>query len=181
MFDKLVQIFIDFISLAKFWFVIEPYEAGVVTTFGKPTRDIGPTDGWFRTGFHLVLPMNVEVVEHISTQKDTTNLSGQDLVTRDGIQVRIDAMFTHHIRPDKVRSYVFGVGEELSFVFDRLQASVAMSVAQVAASELNPDIFEPLVLRIARDLLNPYGLKIHDFHVVSLVRPTRTYRLITGA
>ena len=181
MFDKLVQLFIDFISLGKFWFVIEPNEAAVVTTFGRPTRDIGPEDGWFKTGLHLIAPLKIEVVEHISTQKETVNLSGQDLITDDGVQVRIDGMFTYHIRPDKVREYVFGVGDEVSFVADRLQAAVAVAVNTSNAEDLKAEMFEPFCLELARKFLNPFGLKIHDFYLISLVRPTRTYRLVTGA
>ena len=180
MVDKLVQPFIDFISLAKFWFVIEPYEIAVVTTLGRPTRDIGPVDGWFRTGFHLILPLKLEVVEHISIQKETTALSGKDIETTDNVQVRVDGMFVWHVRPERVREYVFGVGDEISFVADLLQAAIATTVAYTEAKHLNVTELEPAILEQARKFLNPFGLKIHSFHFVSLVRPGRSYRLITG-
>lgn len=180
MLDKLVQLFIDFITLAKFWFVCDPWEYAVVLTFGQPTRDIGPKDGVWGTGFHLHGPLNIEVVQEVSVQDETTNLTGQDLLARDGSQVRVEGMFSWRVNSKKIRQYIFTVGEEESFVADHLQAAVAVEILNIVTKKLKAKPLEKKIRARARKLLEPFGITVTGFHFVSLTTPKRSFRFITG-
>jgi len=55
MFDKLIDLIIEFLGLFQFWAVVDTYEKGVVLRLGKYNRILNQ-------GFHFIMPFYIEVV-----------------------------------------------------------------------------------------------------------------------
>ena len=81
-FDKLIDLFVEFIGLFQFWTYIDEYEAGVVLRFGRYNRTIGP-------GWRWLWPLGVErhMVENV--KPDTMMLGIQSLHTSDDYAINI--------------------------------------------------------------------------------------------
>jgi len=90
MFDRLIDVLLQFIHLFKFWVVLDPYEGGLVLRLGKFNRVLEP-------GFHWVIPFGVDQVpaEHIMPK--THSLGYESITTADGKSVGFHAVVTYRV------------------------------------------------------------------------------------
>lgn len=181
MLDKLVQLFIDFLHLFKFWHVIEPFEQGHTFHFGALGRPIGFTDGWFNSGFHLTWPLGITSVIYYDTTEDSHELDQQDLTTKDGHMVRVAGVFRFKVRADKAYEHTVVLGDDSSAVTDFLAAAMAHTVVNTNVTAFFSGDYdsESRVVEEARRLTNRYGYKILDFYWTTKVAPSRVWRIIT--
>jgi len=181
MLDKLVQLFIDFLYLFKFWYVIEPYEAGHSFHCGYRGRALGSANGWFGTGFHLVYPLGITTVRYFDITDESTELNPTDLTTKDGHHVKVGGVFRYRMRADKAWDFITTLGDDSTAVEDFM----SMAMAEVVEGSRVTELFdadgdsEVKVVEEARRQLNRYGFKILDFYWNYKVRPTRTIRVMT--
>jgi hypothetical protein len=181
MLDKLVQLFIDFLHLFKFWFVIAPYEQGHTFHFGSVGKPIAYNDGWFGSGFHLTWPLGITDVLYYDITEDSHEIDIQDLTTRDGHAIRVAGVFRFKVRADKAYEHLVVLGDGSTAVTDFLGAAMA----EVVENSNLDSLFDPgedresLVVDEARRMLNRYGYKVLDFHWVNKVAPQRVWRVIT--
>lgn len=181
MFNRLVDLFIDFISLAKFWFVVEPFEQGHTFHLGALGKPIGYDDGWFGSGFHLIWPLNITKVLYYDITEDSHEFDPRDMTTLDGHIVRVGGSFRYRVRSDKAYEHLVVLGDGSTAITDFLTAAMCQVVE---ATELK-DLFdvdhdsERAVVKAARNLLKQYGYKILDFYWTTKVAPQRTWRIIT--
>lgn len=182
MFDQLVQLFIQFLYLFKFWYVMEPWEQGYSFHFGAPGRAMGPEDGWFGSGLHLIWPLSVTRVRYFDTWEDSAELEPVDLTTQDGHTVKVGGVFRYRIRPDKAWEFLVTLGDESTALLDFLSSAVAKVVSTTPKTSLfSPDFnLEDKVLEEGRRQLNRYGFKIIDFYWNYKVAPSRTIRVMTN-
>jgi regulator of protease activity HflC (stomatin/prohibitin superfamily) len=90
MFDKLVDVLLEFLHLFKFWIVVEPYEQAVVTRLGRFLAVLAP-------GFHWLIPFGVDycLAEHVVPT--THSLGDESVTTKDGKSVGFHAVVTYRI------------------------------------------------------------------------------------
>jgi regulator of protease activity HflC (stomatin/prohibitin superfamily) len=94
MFDRLVQLLIEFARLFQCWIVLDPYEEGCLLRLGKFVRVLGP-------GFHWCWPFYVDVVHYQSVVPITHSLGNESITTKDGKGVGFHAVITYQINDIK--------------------------------------------------------------------------------
>jgi regulator of protease activity HflC (stomatin/prohibitin superfamily) len=91
MFDRLVDLIIEFMHLFRFWFVLQPYEQGVLVRLGRFVRVMEP-------GFHWILPFGVDMVHSEGVVPATHSLGDEATATKDGRTVAFHAVVTYQVR-----------------------------------------------------------------------------------
>lgn len=181
MLDQLVQLFINFLHLFKFWYVMEPWEQGYSFHFGSPGRPLGPKDGWLGSGLHVIWPLSVTRVRYYDTWEDSAELIPADLTTQDGHTVKVGGIFRYKIRADRPWEFLVTLGDESTAIIDFLSMAMAKVVANMPKVALfDPNVQSELkVVEEGRRQLNRYGFKIIDFYWNYKVAPSRTIRVMT--
>ena len=77
MFDRLIDLVIEFIELFQFFVFIDEFEEGVVLRQGKFHRTVGP-------GLRWIIPLNQEDVITVNVKPEPMYLDLQSLHTKDG-------------------------------------------------------------------------------------------------
>ena len=98
MFDKLVDVLLQFINLFKLWVIITDWEMGIIMRLGKFNRMAPP-------GFHWRLPFGIENTYYSNTNMMTRIVGPQSLTTRDDVSVIISVVITEQIE-DVKRNWV---------------------------------------------------------------------------
>jgi len=91
MFDRLVDILVQFIDLFKFWIILEPYEAGVQTRLGIFVRVLDP-------GLHWLYPFRIDHVMFESVVPTTHSLGNESITTKDGKSLGFHSVVTYRVR-----------------------------------------------------------------------------------
>jgi regulator of protease activity HflC (stomatin/prohibitin superfamily) len=91
MFDRLIDMVIQFIELFRFWTVIDPYEEALVLRLGKLHRHL-------LCGWHLVIPFGIEriLTEHVVPAVRV--LENESATTKDGKSIGFRAVATYRVR-----------------------------------------------------------------------------------
>jgi hypothetical protein len=182
MFDKLIQLILDFIDLFRFWEVIDETEMGLVYTFGRDTRVIASRDGWFKTGLHLIAPFNIEAVTVVNIQTNWDSTVYQSLQTKDGHSVVCQVAYKYRLlaEKDKVRKFIVELDDETATRRLAMGAAVAAIVEVSTLSEVREATEEGLnraILELGRKELNPWGYKLFTLEWIQRT-PSRTIRLM---
>ena len=91
MFDRLIELLVEFIELFKFWHVLDPYEEALVLRLGKLVRHCRP-------GFNWILPLGIERVYDEHIVPTTHSLGNESCTSRDGKSVAFHAIVTYRVR-----------------------------------------------------------------------------------
>lgn len=170
MFDRLIDLLVQFIDLFRFWEIVEAGEHGMRFTLGKAGKD-------FRAGFHWKLPFNIQKFIFFSTKTDTHELEPQTLISADGKNVTVQVYVKYRIRPEKAYAFIVEL-DEGSALFDIGRTAVA-EVIEKHPADIPRVLFEQKVLDIMRNHLNQFGFKFLDCGLTQRT-VSRTYRVIGG-
>lgn len=91
MFDRLVELLIQFADMFRFWVVLNPYEKGVLLRLGKFVKVVEP-------GLTFKYPFGVDEILHESVVPTTHSLGNESIITKDGKGVGFHAVATYKIR-----------------------------------------------------------------------------------
>jgi regulator of protease activity HflC (stomatin/prohibitin superfamily) len=175
LFDKLIELAVQFMGLFKFWFILNPSMQGIVLTWGKLTRRIGSSDGLFGTGLHLKAPFDIEEVFTLSTAARVDEFAAQTLVTKDGRNVIVGVVVTYRVHDvDKALNSVY---QGFDAIQDAVQANVATAVITTNFADIPTMAFADEVTAISRKKGFVYGFEIETVRLAEFA-PTRTYRLM---
>jgi len=94
MFDRLVDLIVQFIHLFKFWVVVDAYEKGVLLRFGLFNKILEP-------GFHWCIPFSVDQPLVEGVVPATHSLGDEATVTKDGKTAAFHAVVTYQVRDIK--------------------------------------------------------------------------------
>jgi membrane protease subunit HflK len=89
-FDKLVEVLLQFVHLFFFCFITMSYQQGVVLRWGQLHRVVGP-------GFHWKWPFCVEHYLFVNTVPETMTVGPQSLTTKDGRSVVVSTIVTFSV------------------------------------------------------------------------------------
>jgi regulator of protease activity HflC (stomatin/prohibitin superfamily) len=121
LFDRLVDIVLQFVELGKFWYVCEPFEAGVKTRLGRFVTVLEP-------GFHWCWPLGVDRVVTEHTVPRTHMLGPQSATTKDGKQIGFEAVIT--VKVNDIRKALL----EVEHSEDAVKDSCAGTIGQVLST-----------------------------------------------
>lgn len=114
MLDRLFDFLLQFLSLFRFWAVIDTFDQAVLLRFGRVKRVLEP-------GFHWVCPLALDEVLRDCVEPRSVRLPEQSLTTQDGVSVVLTAVVDWQI--EDIRPALTRV--------ENLDASVESAVAGV--------------------------------------------------
>lgn len=167
MFDKLIELLIDFIEAFRCGIIIDEYERGVVLRFGRYQRILEP-------GFHFLWPFYIDKVLHDSVVPRTWNLGPQGLTTADGRLITVSAIITHSIKD--IRKSMLEVERVDDAVRDLCYSNIARLIMQSTWQDVCSEEFEGRLLRACRRNAAKYGLDLTQIQLADCT-PVRAYRL----
>jgi len=167
MFDKLVEIVIQFAELFKFWVVMNPYEAGVKLRLGKYVKNLDP-------GFNWMIPFGIDQYEHEHIVPRTHSLPAQSVTLADGKQVGFEAVITYKVRDIEVA--LLQVENSDHAIQDSCAGQIAHTIMQCTWSELvESEDWNDRVLKACRQRGFKFGLEITNvqFSTLALMKNLR--------
>lgn len=170
MFDRLIDIALQFIGLFRFVIVIDEFERGVVLRFGKYNKTLEP-------GLHWLIPFNIDNVLVDNVVPRTVNLGAQGLTTRDGKTVTLSAVITAQIRD--VRKAMLEVENVDSALIDSCYAAIGDLVVAHDWESIKTPEFSELVTKACRKQAWRYGIEVLRVQLADLT-PSRALRLFVG-
>jgi regulator of protease activity HflC (stomatin/prohibitin superfamily) len=183
MFDKLIDVLLQFLDLFRGWVIVRAGTVTVIYTLGRPTRVCRADDGWFNTGFHPKFCLGIDQEDDTSVREELWCMASQDLQTKDGKFVRVSGAFNFNIVPEKVVVWQTTLGDENGAVPTAFRSAIAETIVRRDLTDLlEVDEQKGLrqeILDRARKSLNKYGYSISDFKWVERTG-AKTYRFITG-
>lgn len=198
MFDKLIEVILDFISWFQFWVIIDPIEVGIVYTLGRDTDYLTSENGWFGTGFHWIAPFELEEVKVVNVQWDWDAIRYQSLMSKDGTALIVQMGYKYRIVAEehKIRKFLIELNDEGATRRIAIAAAVCAVVSESTVEELKkgetavelPDeddeekdvIYAGIkkqILDYARSELTPWGYRIGKIEWVQRTL-SRTYRFM---
>lgn len=90
MFDRLVELVVQFADLFRFWVVLDSFEQGVLLRLGKFERVVEP-------GLHFIWPFHIDHVLYENVVPTTHSLGNESTTTKDGKSVGFHAVVTYKV------------------------------------------------------------------------------------
>jgi regulator of protease activity HflC (stomatin/prohibitin superfamily) len=159
MFDKLIDLCIQFIELFRFFIVIDQFERGVVLRLGVFNRELEP-------GFHFLIPFNIEncMTDNVVTRVSGT--SNQVLTTKDEKGIIARVMVRWRIRDiQKALLEVEGVDDAFR---DSVFAVVKQEVHSSDWATIRGEAFGEELTKKARKLGFRYGIEVEQVQFTDL-------------
>lgn len=178
MFDRLIDLLIEFLSLFQFWIVIDEYEEAVVLTLGRPRnkRFLGLFgSNHLKPGFHFKWPFNIDMVYAENVVPTTTNLLTQSLTTKDGVNIVVSAVVTWQIRD--IKKMLLKVEEPQRALADSTYSVIANVIESCVWEEIRDDTFNQTLTKAVRKKAFTWGIQVDDVSLADKVR-TPTIRLV---
>ncbi len=160
MFDKLVDLIIQFAELFRFWYVLQPYEQGVLVRLGKFVRVMDP-------GFHWVCPFSVDVVHYENVVPTTHSLGDEATVTKDGRTAAFHAVVTYQVRD--IRKAMLDVVDTDHAVRDACAGEIGKLMRERTWEELqHSEALLDDLTAVCRKRGFRYGIEIMSIQLASL-------------
>ena len=132
--------------------IVPEYERGVILRVGRVIGAKGP-------GLFLIIPI-VDRMIRVNLQTVTMDIPPQDVITRDNVTVRVNAVAYFHV-VDPVKA-VISVQRYLIATSQIAQTTLRSILGQVDLDDLlvNRDEINQRLQKIIDDLTNPWGVKV---------------------
>lgn len=132
--------------------IVPEYERGVVFRLGRVVGAKGP-------GLFVIIPI-VDRMARVNLQTVTMDVPTQDIITRDNVTVRVNAVAYFHV-VDPVKA-VISVQRYLVATSQIAQTTLRSILGQVDLDDLlvNRDEINQRLQKIIDDLTNPWGVKV---------------------
>lgn len=181
MFDRLLDLLLDFLGLFQFWVVIDEYERGVVKTLGKRRRKISWYQFWMRSdvtltsGLHFVWPLGIDEVLVDNVVPTVDEFDEQSLTTCDGKSVTLSAVVMWSI--NDIEKILFSVEDSDSALQEAGCGTISEIVAETDWENCHSEIFRRTCERRIRSRVRKWGIKIHSVQFKNLTQ-SRAIRLL---
>lgn len=160
MFDKLVDLIIEFIQLFHFMVVVTEYEKGVHLRLGKFLRVLEP-------GPHFLIPFAVDQVLREAVVPTTHSLGDEATVTRDGKTAAFHAVVTYQVRD--IRKALLDVNDTDHAVRDACAGEIGKLMRERTWEELqHSEALLDDLTAVCRKRGFRYGIEIMSVQLASL-------------
>jgi len=169
MFDKLIDVLVQFVHLFFVGFVTHSYQRGVVLRWGRLHREVGP-------GFHWKWPLMVESHLLVNVVPETMTVGPQSLTTKDDKSVVVSTVVTFAI--EDARKFLLDVEGGHQVIEDSTYGMVSEFVMAHTWEELRA--IKSLSNELAKDVrrrAKTYGVAIVGVQLVDFTA-SRSIRLI---
>jgi hypothetical protein len=179
-FDRLIDVALQFLDLFKFWEVLDEYEGGVVLTLGRP-RSVwwnGRREPVVGPGLHWIWPMGVEKVLTDQMSLNSFVSREQTLTTAEAEQVTVLWACTWRIRDIKKLLLEVNNGEKT--MFDAVGCVVADFVRESTWTAMCTTGWHDELHKLARAQAFKMGIEIVSLRLVEQVRIAIAARVYHG-
>ncbi len=168
MFDKIIDLLKQFGRAFVFWFIVDPYEGGVILRLGNFQRMLKPGWNWMWPGY-------VERALTANTAVHTLMVGPQSLYTKDGHQIVIKTVLTCTV--EDVMTYLFKVNGGVQALDDAACGVVSDLIQSKTLDELRGmDMSNKLSIDIRR-FAKTWGIALTRAQIVDFT-PMRSIRLL---
>jgi regulator of protease activity HflC (stomatin/prohibitin superfamily) len=166
MFDKLIQLLLEFWNDLKPFVVIEHFNSGVILRFGKGHRMTGP-------GFHWKWPF-AETSTTTTVVPTTMDLKPQTVMTKDGHIVTVRGMVKSQV--DDVWRFLLEVYDTPDAVGDTTMGVIARLIMDSTFEEIKGTDINNEISKKSRAQAKNYGVNIIQVTLVD-ISPSRSFRI----
>jgi regulator of protease activity HflC (stomatin/prohibitin superfamily) len=170
MFDRLIDLLLQWIGFFIPFVVIDAFERGVVLRFGVKQRELDP-------GLHWIIPFQVDRVIADNVVPRTINLGAQTLTTQDGKVVTVAGVVTARI--SDISKATLEVENVDTAVEDSCYGAIGFAVASATWDVLQQEDFSVKLTKACRGQGWRYGIEIQRVQLSDLCL-TRVIRLHNG-
>lgn len=168
MFDKLVDLLKSFGRAFIFWYIVDPYERGIVLRLGVFHR-------MARAGWNWLWPMYIERVLTANVATHTLTVGPQSLKTKDHKQLVITTVITCTIADAK--KFILEINGGVAALDDAAPGAVAELVMGSTMEELEKMRLGLKLTNSIIKLAEPWGIAVARVQVVDF-SPMRSVRLL---
>lgn len=148
--------------------IVNEWERGVILRLGRIVGAKGP-------GLFLLIPI-VDKMMKVSLQIVTMNVPPQDVITRDNVTVRVDAVVYFQVfDPVKatveIQNYVLGTSQIAQTTLRSILGQAELDQLLGERDRLNDEI-----ARIIDDLTEPWGIKVTNVEIKNVDLPQEMQR-----
>ena len=167
--NQLIEVILGYVESAKFWTVINCYEAAVILRLGKYNRTLDP-------GFHWVVPF-IESEFRGNVVPSTFHVGPMSLTTKDGHAVVLSGVVTWSI--GDIRSFLLEVEDAESVIEDSCYGTLGDMVRERDWDQLiePKSRFRFFVEKRLIRTMKKYGVVVEHFQFSDLTR-SRTLRIL---
>ncbi len=183
MFDKLIDVLVQFLHFFQFLHVVRAYQEGIVLRFGRCHRVKEPGLAW-------VWPFFIEEIYTVGVVDEPMTVGPQSLTTSDGVQVVTTALFITTVKD--IRKFLLefeganagillighGAVAELveSHTWDELSKRTVGDDEEEENPKLKPSISKKLASLLRRKV-DKYGVGVTRAQIIELTK-ARSLRLM---
>ena len=168
MFDRLIDLLVEFLDLFKFWHVVDPYEEALVLRLGKLHRHL-------YCGWHPIIPMGVERVFDEHVVPAVHSLGNESVTTKDGKSIGFHAIVTYRVRD--IEKLLLEVENGDHAVLDACAGEVARVLRESTWDEIGQSEILDKLTAAARKRGFKFGVEIMSVQLAGMVL-CRSIRLI---
>lgn len=160
MFDRLVDLIIQFMHLFHFMVVLPEYEKGVQLRFGKFVRVLEP-------GLHFIVPFAVDEIMREAVVPTTHSLGDEATCTKDGKTAAFHAVVTYQVRD--IRKAMLDVNDTDHAVRDACAGEIGKLMRERTWEELqHSEALLDDLTAVCRKRGFRYGIEIMSVQLASL-------------
>ena len=161
-------IVIGFIILASAIRIVKEWERGVILRLGRIVGAKGP-------GLFFIIPIIDKMIK-VNLQIVTMNVPPQDVITRDNVTVRVDAVVYFQVfDPVKatveIQNYILGTSQIAQTTLRSILGQADLDQLLGERDRLNDEI-----ARIIDDLTEPWGIKVTNVEIKNVDLPQEMQR-----
>lgn len=159
MFERLIELLIEFIELFQFFVYIDEFDRGVVLRTGKYARTIEP-------GLRLVIPMGIERVIMVNIKPEPVLLDNQSVHTKDDYLINLQVGMSLRVRDPK--RYLIDYEDTENLICMLVNGLVAHAVQEHTWKEVNKPSFIPDLRKGANKIARKRGAFIDKLVLIDL-------------
>jgi len=168
MFDRLIDLLVDFVQIFQFWVVIDEYERGVVLTLGKRRYRFlfWKRNPVLQPGFHWVIPFDVDQIFVDNVVPAAMDLGEQSLTTEDGVEIVIQGMVLWSI--NDIEKTVLKVEEVDDVLHQASCGIIGDTVADSTWKHIHANGFADEISETITKEADGWGVTVHEFRFIDL-------------
>jgi len=159
MFERLIDLLVEFIELFQFFVYIDEFEGAVVLRAGKYHRTLGP-------GAHWIIPFGVEDLIDVNTKPEPLYCDPQSLHTKDQYLVNIQIGFTYRVTCPK--TFLLDYEDTEGAIAMLISGSVTTAVHRTKWNDLRRGVWLRSLKTQANRIANKRGAEVEEIIVQDL-------------
>src|SRR6185312_6895695 len=168
MFDKIIEVILQFLDLFCFWFINADYEGSLVLRFGIFNRIA-------KRGFNWKYPFNIEKVLSTNIAIRTLRVEPQSIMTVDGKEIIISAVITYKV--EDIKLFLIDVEGDKEVLDDSTFGIISEFVRSKTLTELIEINIANEISKKTRIVAKKYGVNVISVQLRDFTK-SRSIRLI---